>query len=153
MILDYTHADWAATGTTWADTWQECIGYYMAYLRNVQNREPDILMLNAGLLNDAKASLASAQRFEITQNSDLTKLGHKSLTYEGLEIATEYGIPEAVGYFLNWDALELKSMQSQLVATETDFDVATSTDLIAMDCYCNLMIETPAWIGKLDAGP
>lgn len=151
LVVDYTNTGWVAGTKTWPNTWQEVLGYALTYMTNIQNREPDILVLNAALLNQAKQSLESTQRFEITQSSDVTKLGFKTLMYENLEIVTEYGVPDAVGYLLSWDALELKSMQSQLVATETDFDIATSTDLIAMDAYCNLMIETPAWLGKVEA--
>lgn len=149
LIVDYANAGWGATTKTWPNTWQEVLNYAMTYMAILQDRVPDILILSPKMLYEAKASLESKQRLEITQNSEAVKLGHKTLSYEGLEIATEYGVPDAEGFLLSWDALELKSMQSQLVETATDNDISTSTDLIAMDAYLNLVIEAPSFLGKV----
>lgn len=149
LIVNYLSDLLGGDSATWQDQWQHAIGYLVTYMQILQNCVPDVLLLNAALLNSAKSSLIGKQRFEITQNSELTKLGHKTLNYEGIEIAAEYGIPDSSGYLLCWDELELRSMQSQLVATETDFEIASSTNRIAMDFYGQLIMYAPSYVGGL----
>ncbi len=149
LIVNYISSLLGGTAATWAAQWQHALGYLFTYMGTMQNVTPDVLLLNAALLNAAKTSLLGNQRFEITQNSEITKLGHKTLNYEGVEIVSEYGIPANSGYALVWDELELRSMQKQLVGTETDFEIASSTDRIAMDFYGQLIINSPAFVGKL----
>ncbi|KKL99535.1 hypothetical protein LCGC14_1813450 [marine sediment metagenome] len=149
LVVDYQNSGWEATTKTWVNTWQEAVGYAITYLSLLQTSPPDVLLLNGELLRLAKRSLQGIQRFEITQSSELTKLGHKTLQYEGLEIVTEYGIPSGVGYFLNFDKLELRSLQDVLFGKADDNDITTSTELLALDFYGQLVIWAPSYFGKL----
>lgn len=149
LVVDYTSSLFNGDSDTWYEQWQEALGYLFTYMSKIQNSKPDVVMLDAGLLNEAKRSIVSTQKFEITQNSEITKLGHQTVSWEGIEIATEYGIPAGVGYALQWDNLELMSMQKQLVATATDVDIENSLDRIAMDFYGQLVMYAPSKMGKL----
>jgi hypothetical protein len=89
------------------------------------------------------------QRLQVTSNSKYASLGTKTLDFEGLEMAAEYGVPDAVAYGLRFDNLELRSMQSSLIEKTTDNDITTSEDLIALDSYLQLVCESPAYQAKL----
>lgn len=151
LVVDYNNTLFNGSVANWRNQWQEALSYAQTFALILQNTRFDICLMSADLLHQAKDSLKSSQRFETTADSDLTKLGFKTLTYEGLEIGTEYGIPEAVAYLIPWRSLELRSMQSQLISVVQDTDIATSQQLIALDCYCNLRAESPAFFAKLDA--
>jgi hypothetical protein len=150
FVVDFNNTYFAGTSATWALQWQEAIEYGTGYLEILQNTKPDICLLARRLLSQAKQSLQSSQRFTTTADSNLTRLGHKTLEYEGLEITSEYGIPESVGYAFSWDSLELMSMQSQLVAFAEDNDIRSSQDLYAIDAYGQLRCEAPSYMIKLE---
>lgn len=154
LIVDY-HSRKFTNSTTWnfKNTWQQAIRYLTTNLGNLQRQEPDLILLNPALLNQARDSLESVQRFEVTQTGStyLTKIGHKTLQFEGTEMASEYGVPDAVGYALAFDKMELKSMQGQLFGRMSDMDITTAEDLFAVDFYGNLCVESPAFFGKLKA--
>lgn len=148
LVVDYNNAAFHGTSANWWYQWQEAINYGTTFLMTLQSRTPDIWILSPRLLSQAKASLQNNQRFT-TADSGLVKLGHKVVEYEGMQIGTEYGVPEAVGYGLSWQDLELRSMQSQLIAYKEDHDIKTSQDLYALDAYCNLVCEAPSFTVKL----
>ena len=149
MIIDTKYASFGTTNT-WAGQWQYVLNAMMTYQQILQRSTIDFLLLNSELLRQAKDSLQSGQRFEITQNSKITtETGVKTLSFEGLELSTEYGVPSNVGYGLRWKQMELMSMQKQLIDTSRDEDITTSTDLIALDSYLQLKCTSPAFFCKL----
>jgi hypothetical protein len=151
FVVDYNNTYFAGSSATWALQWQEAVEYGTGFLEILQSVKPDICLLARRLLAQAKQSLQSSQRFTTTADSKLVQLGHKTLEYEGLEFASEYGIPEAVGYCFPWSALELMSMQSQLISFQEDVDIRSSESLYALDAYGQLRCEAPSYMMKLEA--
>lgn len=149
LEVDYGAAYFAGATNSWANQWQSALSFAISYLSAVRDSKPDLFLLNTQLLYQAKKSLQSTEKFEVTQNSDLTRLGHKTLNYEGIEIADEYGVPDAVGYLLTFDQMELRSQQAQLFGKEDDMDITTMTKRLAMDFYGQLVFWSPAYFAKL----
>jgi hypothetical protein len=149
FVVDYHNTYFGGSSATWALQWQEALEYGMAYLELLQNVQVDVCLLSRRLLSQAKQSLQSSQRFTTSADSKIARLGHRMLEYEGLEIGSEYGIPESVGYCFRWSDLELMSMQDQLIAYKDDHDIKTSQDLFALDAYCNLRCQAPSFTMKL----
>jgi hypothetical protein len=150
LVVDYQNTAWTASTKTWANTWREAIRYATTYMGILQSEAPDILLINPELLRKAKDSLEENDRFTV-EVGDTTDVGFKKLTFEGLTFVEEYGVPSDVCYLINFDKLELRSMQKQLVMTEKDTDITTKTELISLDFYGNLLMESPAYFGKLAA--
>ncbi|GAG44554.1 unnamed protein product, partial [marine sediment metagenome] len=75
--------------------------------------------------------------------------GHHTLTYDGMEIAMEYGVPEAVAYLLDFDSLNLWSMQDDLIGTDRDYDISTGETQFALDSYIQLWTKSPHFQCKL----
>jgi hypothetical protein len=150
LVIDYGSNKFSGTSNTWKLNWQEAISYYQMFQGSIRNASPDSLLLENKLYFEAKASLQTLQRFNVTEGNDqLTNLGHKNLTYDGLEIISEHGIPSGVGYFLVWDEIELMSMQDQLVEQTDQINFTNASKEIMMDTYSNFRFETPAFLGKL----
>lgn len=156
LVVDYTNAGssptgWLATTKTWPNTWQEAIRFCLTYLDVLQSGRPDVLILNAELLRQAEDSLEDKERLQVSARPELRDLGIRALAFEGVDIVTEYGVPQNVGYFIDFDAVELKSMQPQLVATATDNDITTAQDLKSVDFFGNLCFWAPPSFAKLQA--
>lgn len=150
LVVDYQNSGWTGTTKDWKTTWKQAIRFGTTYLGLLQKQEPDMLLLTAEMVREMKDSLDDSDHF-IVEVKPTTDVGYKMLTFEGLSIAYEYGVPDGCGYFLSFDAMELMSMQSQLVEKADDTDITTSTDLIALDFYGNLRFEAPSYFGKLAA--
>jgi len=149
IVIDYNHPDWAGANN-WTTSWQQVLRYGQTYLSNLQQEDPDVCLLHPELLREAKDSLESAQRFELTQQEGRTNVGHKTLLFEDIEIATEYGMPDGVGYFLSFENLQLRCLTSQLVETQQDTDIVSGgTKLVSFQFFGNLMIYAPSFLAKL----
>lgn len=151
MIVDYTNSGFGGTAHTWADQWQDALGFAVGYLGTTQNQKPDICILNTQLLLDAKNSLREKERFVATSKSKLVDAGFTTLNFEGLELGDEYNVPAATGYVFSWENIELMSMQKQLVALDKDTVIRTSDDLYAADFYGQIKFQAPSLFAKLEA--
>ena len=149
LIVDATNANWTASEKTWPNTWQECLRFAMAYQEMNQDSKFDFCLMNTKRLLEAKQSLESTQRFELTQNSKLTEVGFKTLAYEGIELASQPGVPAGATYLFPWDKLSLRSMLKQLIDVEQDKDPADSSQQYFFDCFTNLQFDSPAFFAKI----
>ncbi len=154
LIVDYHSRQFNKDGTSvynFANKWQQAINFGKTYLKVVQDTTPDICILEPELQRAAEDSLEGIQTFEVTQTSDLVKLGFKTLQYNGLELATEFGVPASVGYILSMKKLALRCALPQLIGAEEDHDIRTSEDLRAISFWGNVMCDSPAFHAKLVA--
>ena len=149
-IVDYNNSGVGWTGDTWRENWQEALNYGETFMKTLHGKKPDLWIVEADMERICKDSLKSLQTLEVTQNSPLTKLGHKTLTYNGIELASEYGVPEDEGWGIYFGDIELWSMQKQLIMQEKDYDITTATRLVALDSYLQMITWTPARQLKLE---
>lgn len=154
LIVDYHSRQFNKDGEAsynFANKWQQAINFGHTYLKVVQNVVPDLCILEPQLLLAAQDSLEGEQTFEVTQNSDLVRLGFKTLQYNGLEMTSEYGVPADVGYILSFSKLQLRCALPQLIGPEEDHDIRTSEDLRAISYWGNFKCDSPAFHCKLQA--
>ncbi len=150
MIVDYQNGGFSGSSNTWKLQWQEALNYLCTYLGVLQKKDVDLILLHPELKRLAQDSLIDLHTFEVTQNSPLTKLGHKTLQYNGIEIASEYGVPNSGwGYALNFEHMELRSLQNGLLGTMNDKDISIASDLKALDFYGQFLMWAPSFFGKL----
>jgi hypothetical protein len=157
MVVDYQAALWTSyaahsiTNAVWAETWRVAMNFLYLNMGRIQDRAPEVCIMHTEMLRQAEDTLQSTEKFEVTNNSGLTQLGHKTLQWKGIELAHEFACPADCAYMFNWDNLTLKSMQSQLVGYEEDHKIETSDDLYAADFYGQMIVEIPGFMGKLAA--
>ncbi len=149
IIVDYNNTNLGGDTANFASQWQHALNYLLTYGETLQKQTYDLILLNPDLMRQAKDSLIGQERFVASAKTKLTDLGFKTLSYENTEITMSYGVPSGVGYALRFEKMSLRSMQSQLVMPESDFDIVTSQKLHKLDCYCQMVFETPAFFGKL----
>lgn len=150
MVVDITNALFAGTTATWADQWQQVINFAWEFLRTIQDTNPDVIIVAPNMIRQARDSLIGKQNLEITQHSDLVKLGHKTVTMNGIELASEYGVPDATGYCLSFDKMRLVNVLGELIATEMDREIRTLQDLRVLYNVSNLQTDSPAFHAKLE---
>ena len=144
MVIDVTDTAWSNATKTWAANWGQQLRFAQTYMKTIQDVQLDVYLLHPEMEREAKDSLENDQTFEITQNSDLTKLGWITLQHEGTELLSGFGVPAGTGYGLSWKNIELRSLQKQLVATETQKEIIHLTERILLDFYGNFKFNTPA---------
>lgn len=151
LVVDYNNTNLGGSTANWPNQWQRAIRFATSYGQTLQRAKYDVLLLETELLRTAKDSLENTQRSLITSTAgtELNQIGFQTLEFEGLEMTDSYGVPDAVGYFINFDKLELRSMQKQLVMPEKDWDITTSQKLFKLDAYLNMVMWAPSFFAKL----
>ena len=149
LVIDYQNADWTGVGN-WEVTWQQAIRYGHQYQSLLQKKAPDVLLLNAELERRARDTLESDQRFIVNNDTGTVNMGPKRLLFEDVNIVTEYGVPDAVGYFLSFDQIELRCLTPQLVVSQEDRDITGGgTRMFSFQAYLNMVIWAPSFLAKL----
>jgi hypothetical protein len=153
MIVDYHSRNFTGITTySWTNCWQQAVNFGWHKIRRVQAKAvPDVVILDDQLLLDAKNSLISAQTFEVTQNTPLAKMGQSTVSYNGMEFKTEYGVPANVGYIFSLKNFYLLSMQPNLLGTMRDSDIRSLEDLMAFFYLGNMLCKLPSGQVKLVA--
>uniref|UniRef100_A0A6M3K8P1 Capsid protein n=1 Tax=viral metagenome TaxID=1070528 RepID=A0A6M3K8P1_9ZZZZ len=149
LIIDTTNTNWVATTKTFPNTWQEALSFAIIFMETNQDTRFDMCLMNPTILGQAKQSLIGTQRFELTQSSELTKMGFRTLSYEGIEVMSQGGVPAGTTYLFRWDNLSLHSMFKQLIDVEEDKDPNDSTTLYYFDNFSNMRFDSPAFFAKL----
>jgi hypothetical protein len=144
LLVDYTNTAWSATSKTWANTCVEAMRF--AIIKSLKNKTTkgklDVFFLNDELYRQFLGLLETKQRLLIqsnSSNSTLIKLGFTDVqNFDGVDITYEYGTPANVGYGLNIDQMEVRSMQPQLFVPDgPDYDIASKSWRFSIDFFGN----------------
>lgn len=157
LICDVGDTFWG-TSATWGSTGAiSCVNAVAACIIKSKKSPSKKGMLDLFLLNDAAyyqyiAQLRALQRIVVNgQTSELIGLGFSDVVQQdgGKDVTWEYGLPVAaqlnngvgvIGYGLNLDQVELRSMQSQVFVPEgPSFDDATKSWRWSIDFFGNLV--------------
>jgi hypothetical protein len=143
-IVDYTNTAWSAGTKTWPNTCVEALrfGIQKSQKNKTKKGSLDMILLEGELYRQFLALLDSKQRIVVqsnASNSTLIKLGFTDVqNFDGVDITWEYGTPVGVGYGLNVDQMELRSMQGQLFVPEgPDYDISGKSYRFSIDFFGN----------------
>lgn len=152
FLCDVNNSGFTGYASGVGSTWQQAIRYVTTFGSALQQQEYDLLVICSDWYNVIRDSLESDQRFNVTatSGSGTTDVGFKTLDFEGLKIAHEYGCPDNAGYFWNFDKVELRCLTGQLVEMMQDTDItAGGQKLYAFQFYGNMMFQAPSFFAKL----
>ena len=144
LLVDYTNTGWTAATKTWPNTCVEALRF--AIIKSLKNKTTkgklDVFFLNDELYRQFLSLLETKQRILIQaneSNSTLIKLGFTDVqNFDGVDITYEYGTPANVGYGLNVDQMEVRSMQPQLFVPDgPDYDIASKSWRFSIDFFGN----------------
>lgn len=145
LVVDYTDTAWQASTKTWANTCQEAMRYGIIKSRKnkAKNSGLDLITLNDELFRLFEEKIAANERITIARGSKTTglmALGFEDvITFEGVDVTYEYGIPSSVGYGWSMENVELCSLQSSLfVPMGPDEDISGLSKRFAITFFGNL---------------
>jgi hypothetical protein len=93
------------------------------------------------------------ERIQISSEHSLRALGFKNvLNFDGIEVSWEAAVPAGVGYGVNYDCMELKSMDSSLLRSEgPEYDIHSQSFNAVVSTLSNLKFSSPRNFFKLAA--
>lgn len=151
ILVNYTDSNasaWEATTKTWKNTCLEALSYGIIKGQRSKSKKGslDTVFLEGELYRQFVDRLRETQRIVYqpnSSNSTLVKLGFTDVqNYDGVDITWEYGMPTATGYGMNFDEMEVMSMQPQLfVPKGPDEDIASASYRFAIKAYGNFRLS------------
>lgn len=146
LIVNYTHADWAATTDTWANTCLEATRagiIRQAALKGAQGKITQVLMtpvMHEAMLN----KLDDRERIIVQQNgsgSRAVKLGFTAINRDGVDYVYDSDTPADTAIGLNYDEVELKVVGADLVEMNETFEAETLGDLYSLHSFMNMKLN------------
>jgi hypothetical protein len=146
LIIMFDSTAFGATDDTF-DKGDEAIRYGLTHSqRNMGGLDEQItqVFLDRELYRAFKKA-ASAKEEIIVDNASqgtLRSLGFKNtFIFDGVEVTFENGVPNRVGYGFNINAVELASMDSTLLKTETEWDMRTQSYNAVVSTLSNMVFR------------
>ena len=157
LVVNYTttHADLPSSTNTWAGQGDEALRY--AIINSQRNASKTGQITNILLARDLYMGLLNIiddkERIAISNETSLRALGFKqTVNFDGIEVSWEAGIESGVGYGLNYDNIELKSMDESLLRSEgPEYDIHSQAFVAAVSTLSNLKFSSPRNFFKLAA--
>jgi len=157
LVVNYTttHEDLPSTTNTWAGQGDEAMRY--AIINSQRNASKTGQITNILLARDLYMGLLNIiddkERIAISSENSLRALGFKqTVNFDGIEVSWEAGIESGVGYGLNYDNIELKSMDESLLRSEgPEYDIHSQAFVAAVSTLSNLKFSSPRNFFKLAA--
>lgn len=143
-LVDYTDTSWQADTFSWSTVCSQALRY--GIIRSQRNKTQkgrlDLILLESEMYRLWLESLSQTERIIVEKNGSnslMAKLGWGDVqNFDGVDITWEFGTPDNVGYGLNIDQMELRSMQDRLFVSEGPiYDEASSSYRLKLDFFGN----------------
>jgi hypothetical protein len=91
------------------------------------------------------------EQINITSENGLRALGFKNVfIFDGVEVSWEVGVPAGVGYGINYNQMELKSMDSTLLRSEgPEYDIHSQAFNAVVSTLSNIKLKSPRGMFKV----
>lgn len=114
----------------------------------------DLIMVTRSMYGEFLNLLDDNERFIATSGKiqgSLAKFGFSdTVNFDGVEVTSEFGVPDTIGYGINVDMVSLCSMQDQIFVPDgPDYDVASKSWRFSIDFFGNLELN-PRYLVKWD---
>lgn len=147
LLVDYTDALWTL-GSTWAANCIEVLRWTLTHAnRNKSQRgKLDTVIVSKQMYHEFLMANEGKQRLEAGMKaSPLYKLGFGDVTnFDGVDITSEYGIPDTKGYGFNFSSMELRCLKKQLVTSRGPvWNEANDTYRLLVGFWGNAIFRSP----------
>ena len=151
--MNYTSTVFSGSSPTFALQGDEAMRFAIIHAQrnSSQNGQITNIMLARDLFMDLLNLIDEKERIQITSEHQLRALGFKNtVNFDGIEVSWEAAIPTGVGYGLNYDNIELKSMDDALLRSEgPEYDIHSQAFNAVVSTLSNLKFSTPRNFFKL----
>jgi hypothetical protein len=161
IVVNYTSKYFKGKTTAGADsfTWQDqCVqavreGIQQAKRNDTKASQIDMVILDRKLYIDYMNKLDSKERILANNNEGLRSYGFKDVfQQDGVDISTEYAVPNGCGYGLSIANMELRCMEGSLMTAEGPFyNEDTQAYRYVVSVLANLKFVSPRNFFKLQA--
>lgn len=155
IIANYTSSYFSGASDTWAAQGDEAMRFAIIHAQRNTSKNGQItnIFLARDLYRDLLNLIDDKERIQISSEHNLRALGFKNvLNFDGVEVSWESGVPSGVGYGINYDNIELKSMDSSLLRSEgPEYDIHSQSFNAVVSTLSNLKFSSPRNFFKLAA--
>lgn len=147
LIVDYTDTLWTASTKTWPNTCREALRFGIIKSRRNKSKKGalDLILLDNELFRQFEDKVESNERIVVQRGGKggLVDLGfNDTITYDGVEMTFEYGVPASTGYGLSIGTMELLSLNDRLFKVMgPDEDLASLSKRFAIVFFGNLKLN------------
>ena len=153
IVVNYTSTAFADGSGEWKDTCVEATreGVHQAKRNDTRESQIDMVILDRKLFIEYLNKLDSKERTIVTKSNGLKSYGFLDVfEQDGVEISTEYAVPNGVGYGLSIANMELRCMEGSLMTSEGPFyNEDTQAYRYVVSVLANLKFKSPRNFFKL----
>ena len=153
IVVNYTSTAFADGSGEWKDTCVEATreGVHQAKRNDTRESQIDMVILDRKLFIEYLNKLDGKERTIVTKSNGLKSYGFLDVfEQDGVEISTEYAVPNGVGYGLSISNMELRCMEGSLMTSEGPFyNEDTQAYRYVVSVLANLKFKSPRNFFKL----
>lgn len=159
IVVNYTstHADMPSSTNTWVGQGDEAMRY--AIIQTQRNSsmdgQVDVIFLARNLYGGFLNLIDNKEQIQVLGGAQtpLRALGFKNVVYfDGIEVTWDTGIANSIGYGMNIQNINLRSMESTLLAVEgPEYDIDDQSYKAVVGTLSNLKFKSPRNFFKLAA--
>jgi hypothetical protein len=155
LIVNYTSTAFNGTADTFAAQGDEAMRYAIIHAQRNSSMDGQVtnIFLARNLYMDLLNLLDNKEEVQVTNEWSLRAFGFKNvLGFDGLEVTWEAGVPTDVGYGMNYNGVELKSMDATLLRPEgPEYDIHSQAFNAVVSTLSNMKFSSPRNTFKLAA--
>ena len=153
IICNYTSTYFDGSADTFAKQGDEAMRFAIIHAQRNTSKNGQItnIFLARDLYTNLLNLIDDKERINISSEHNLRALGFKNvLNFDGVEVSWESGVPNGVGYGMNYDNIELKSMDDSLLRSEgPEYDIHSQSFNAVVSTLSNLKFSSPRNFFKL----
>ena len=145
LVVLYDSANFSASTANWKNNCEEALAFGIDHSnRNgTADGSMDLILLWRDGFRQFKDVQRAKERINVSTDSPLYKLGFRDMfNFDGVDVTSEFDIPNAYGYGIPTSMMELMSMQDELFDMTQSFDHASDTDRFSSSFHGQLKCES-----------
>lgn len=149
LIVNYNSTSFGSVSTTgaWSLNGDEAMRYGIVHAQRNSTMDGQItnIWLDRNLWIDLLNLLDDKEEIQVTSQNSLRALGFTNvLTFDGVEVSWEAGVPSDTGYGLNYNTVELMCMDPNLLESEgPEYDIFTQAFVAVVGTLSNFKFACP----------
>jgi hypothetical protein len=155
LVVNYTSNYFGGATATWKDQCIEAIREGVNHAKRNDTRESqiDMILVNRKMYIDFLNRLDSRERAIVTKSAGLRSYGFSDVVeLDGIEISTEYAVPNNTGYGISIGNMEMKCMEGQLMVGEGPYyNEELQSYRYAVSVLANIKMKSPRNFIKFQA--
>jgi hypothetical protein len=155
LVVNYTSNYFGGATATWKDQCIEAIREGVNHAKRNDTRESqiDMILVNRKMYIDFLNRLDSRERAIVTKSAGLRSYGFSDVVeLDGIEVSTEYAVPNNTGYGISIGNMEMKCMEGQLMVGEGPYyNEELQSYRYAVSVLANIKMKSPRNFIKFQA--